>query len=361
MSASRTLLIARSLKKEDDDDEYDSEEERYQRNQDRLLRKVEESASAIRKLNEITRPFVTGSWKLEREEKRNEELMKTMVKSSLTPFKENKPCSSISRSSTSKKGNDPRTTSTSGDTLTPLRKSVKHVKTKPANSVLEMEKTPSWKPLRRSKVRLSQVFDAENTRKSHSVCQEAASIVHNPVTECISSSKPVCKPSEELRTPLKTVASVNQSQLRRDSVSQLDSHDATSLTIHSSELQVSHEISTATHDNEDVIPEVENKIHCKNEVEETMQLMNVPSADQGEVQEQTPIRRTSRILKSFKSPVRCSPILLQTYGKEHALVRGSIGSPEKVVNLDDCHSPKDPSKVLKGKDMMYLFCIMLLS
>lgn len=139
MSASRTLLLARSLKKEDDDADYDSEEERYQRNQDRLLQKVEESAAAIRKLQEITRPFVTGSLRLEREEKRNEELMKT----SLTPFKENKPCSSISRSSTSKKGNDPRTTSTSGgDILTPLKKSVrspvKYVKIKPANSVLEM-------------------------------------------------------------------------------------------------------------------------------------------------------------------------------------------------------------------------------
>lgn len=345
MSASRTLLLAsRSQKKEgSDDDDYDSEEERYQRNQDRLLQKVEESASAIRALTEITRPFVTGSWRLEREEKRNEELLKSKLASGLTPSKENKP---KPLPSTSKKGNDPRnaTSCSSGDgTLTPSKKSiwspVKHVKTSGVSSLLEMEKTPNWRPLRKSKVRLSQAFSTENSFKSPSVCEEGASSSRKTLSECLTPSKSISKPSEELRTPLRTVASSNQSQLCRQSVSQSGSNDTSSVV----EVEVSHEVQAAIHDSEAVCPKSRGGSGTQ-----------IPSAVQDEIQQEYPIHKTPRALKSFKSPVRCSPVLLQAYGKDHALVRGSIGSPDKVVNLDECHSPKDPSKVLKGNTIKSL-------
>ena len=350
MSASSTVLLASRHQVKCVESDSDSDEERYQRNQERLLQKVERSAAAIRKLTEITRPFVTGSWRLEREEQRFEKLRKfnPAEKPSFTPPRK----TSEQRSSTSKKGNDPldqsrslNESSTKGSVN--LKKKVlwspvKHIKPAAVKKVLEMEKGNDWRPLRKSKVRLLQAFDMENSCNASSVGDDDTSSSCQPLPACTTPSKPTPKPSEEHRTPLRTVVSLNQSLERRASISQGVSNDVAPVATCLSD-EPSQEVQAVLTDSE---------VHClpsnaSSESGEPIVKSSESTVIQNETYLESPMHKTPRALKSYKSPVRCSPILLQAYGKEHAFVRGSICSPEKVVNLDECRSPKDPSKVLK--------------
>ncbi|XP_034230687.1 uncharacterized protein LOC117639275 [Thrips palmi] len=340
MSASRSKFLASKTKRkeESDEEDYDSEEERYRWKQQRLLKKVEESASAIRAVNEITRPFVTGTWRLEREEQRI--AAATMASTSLS--KENKlhPASS-SRGSESWNEKNDATDKADSHRRKSIWSPIKHVKTTDVQSVLEMEKTPTWKPLRKSKARQSlALFNTENARNS--VDDDDITSACKPLSDKSALEKtPVLKGPEEVRTPLRDVVGLNQAVGRRKSLSisndttpapPADSDDATM--------------------NDPI--KVENIVRENHPVEIMISDSDLSggtpsrSSSMEETEVITPVTQTRSFLKSYKSPVRCSPILLQAYGEEFAKVRGSIGSPDKVVNLNECSSPKDASKVLKG-------------
>lgn len=324
-----------SLKIESDE-EYDSEDERYQRYQQRLLKKVEESASAIRALNEITRPFITGAWRIEREEESENEESNPEGCSLLTPTKRKElptpapqipsiPAGRSSPSSFKRKS---------------LWSPVLHVKTTGARAVLEMEKTPSWKPLRKSKARQSlALLNTENACRTVELNADDVSSACKPLSGC---STPVVssKSLEEYRTPLRAVVGSNQALERRLSTSQ----------------PTETEPSTCTSDPEGLASRTaatclaSEDPTCNNESDskelETVSSEEILSSQGSDVT--TPVSKVARFSKSIKSPVRCSPILLQAYGEDYAQVRGSIVSPDKFVNINECTSPKDLSKVLKG-------------
>lgn len=344
MSASRTKLLASKTKKreESDEEEYDSEEERYRWKQQRLLKKVEESASAIRAVNEITRPFVTGTWRLEREEQRI-----AAAAMALTPSKENKLHSlTPSKASGSWSEKKDATDKVDSNRRKSIWSPIKHVKTTDVQSVLEMEKTPTWRPLRKSKARQSlALFNAENACNTVSVDEDVTSSC-KPLSDKSTEEKiSTLKGAEEVRTPLRDVVGLNQAIGRRKSVSILND--------------------TPSSDPVDNIPNDQSKaenVVGENHPAESMTLGTDSDISGGtlsrtssmEAEVGTPMSQTRSFLKSLRSPVRCSPILLQAYGEEFAQVRGSIGSPDKVVNLNECSSPKDASKVLKGNILIQI-------
>lgn len=340
MSASRTKFLASKKKKEEsDEEEYDSEEERYRWKQQRLLKKVEESASAIRAVNEITRPFVTGTWRLEREEERIAAAAASAAAMAPTPSKENKlqplqPSAASHPSGDADKADSNR------------RKSIwwspiKHVKTTDVKAVLEMEKTPTWKPLRKSRARQSlALFNAENACEPVSV-DDDITISCKPLPDKSDAEIVPIKGAEEVRAPLRDVVGVNQAVERRKSMSMNDATSTTSDPCNYTTNEQS-KVDTVVRDNH---PADALASRSDSDVSE-----GTPSrsSSMDETECATPVSQTRKFLKNVRSPVRCSPILLQAYGEEYAEVRGSIGSPDKVVNLSECSSPKDASKVLKG-------------
>lgn len=346
MSASRTLLIASKGQKEGHDD-YDSEEERYQWDRRRMLEKVEASASALRTLSEITRPYTTGLRRAEKEEKylRDEELAVKSFVSNFIKSKENKPNSSASET-------QPRGESCDGTdkpkTDASRRKSiwspVKHVKTTDVQAVLDMEKTANWKPLRKSKARQSLAqFNVENSHNSSTVCDDDVSSQCKPLPDLDAPSKA----AEDLRTPLRAVVGLNQAPERRSSRSfSFTSETVSTVCPLESDSEANNDSSIVTSDFQD--QELPSLTRANSMDSEPVHHTPSRSSSMDSMGEQTPISQTRSFLKNIKSPVRCSPILRQAFGEEFAKIRGSISSPDKVVNLEECTSPKDPSKVLKG-------------
>ncbi|KAK3925186.1 Microcephalin [Frankliniella fusca] len=371
-SARVKILSSKSRKEESEEEDYDSEEERYQRNQQRLLKKVEESASAIRALSKITRPFITGTWRLEREEQRQQdECFSETVVNVPSLSKENKPHTSTSKkTSESLSDGTDNTDKADGSRKKSVWLPVKHVIATDVSAILAMEKTPTWKPLRKSKARLSLAnFNMENACESPS--NDVLSADSKPLSECV--TKPDCtvqpkqstKVSEELRTPLRAVPGLNQGLERRRSLSfttecnspvRRSSHtesEANCEAVCNSEVQLlgkmrlSQSVQTELSESSDKLSNVERQAENINNEKVDGSLSRTSSLI--EEDEEYPLRTPRRsFLKSHKSPVRCSPILLKAFGEEYSVVRGSIVSPEKVVNLEECKSPKDPSKVLKG-------------
>lgn len=368
MSASRVRFLAskaasKSRKEESEEEDYDSEEERYQRNQERLLKKVEESASAIRALSKITRPFITGAWRLEREEQRqqNESSCQTVV-SVPSLSKENKPHSSSSKKP-SESLNEVNKSSDKVDSS--RRKSFwsppRHVKAMDVSTILEMEKTPSWKPLRKSKARQSLLhLNMENACGSPAVQEDELITACKPLSEVVLKpdssphQKQSTKVSEELRTPLRAVAAVNQAlERRRSSSSSFESNSIVCRPSHvenqtNSETETKSQCQSVQTEPSDNSDKISNDAGQDPNLEKLNDSLSRTSSFNDE-EEDYPLKTPrSKLIKTHKSPARCSPILLKAFGEEHSVIRGSIGSPDKVVNLDECSSPKDPSKVLKG-------------